>query len=64
MIGYDPDTDRWTTPKIRGYDPYQIGIGLDIRTNKIVKDFLRRTGRTENPGLTQQEMMDLWNQSM
>lgn len=63
-IGYDPDTDRWTTPKAKGYDPYQIGIGLDTRTNNAVRNYLRKTGRTKNPWLTQKEMEQLQNQSL
>lgn len=63
-VGYNPDTDRWVTPKAKGYDPYQIGIGLDTRTNKAVRDFLKKTGRTRNPWLTQQEMEQLQNQSL
>lgn len=63
-VGYNPDTNRWTTPKLRGFDPNQIGIGLDVRTNNAVRNYLKKTGRTKNPWLTQEEMEQLQNQSL
>ena len=64
LIGYDPDTAVWTRPKKEGYDSNQIGIGLDTRTNNLVADFLEKTGRTDNPWLTQDEMKQLQDQTL
>ena len=63
-VGYNPNTNRWTTPKLRGFDPNQIGIGLDVKTNNVVRNYLRKTGRTKDPWLTQEEMEQLQNQSL
>lgn len=62
--GYDEKTDRWTPPTAKGFDKNQIGIGLDMRTNNAVRDFLMKTGRTNNPWLSQEEMVNLQNQSL
>lgn len=41
-VGYDKTTDRWYAPSASmGYDPYQRGMGVDIRTNQYVKPFLK-----------------------
>ena len=63
-VGYNPDTNMWTTPKLRGFDPNQIGIGLDVKNNNIVRNYLKKTGRTKNPQLTQKEMEQLQDQSL
>lgn len=62
--GYNPDIDRWTPPTSKFEDPNQIGIGLDIKSNNYVRDFLKKTGRTKNPWLTQDEMTKLQDQSL
>lgn len=54
----------WTPPKEKGFDPNQIGIGLDTKYNKDVVEYLKQTGRTNNPWLTDQEMKDLQNKSL
>lgn len=59
-VGFDPNSQRWTTVNKKGYDPYQIGIGLDTRTNKHVADFLRRNKRN---WLSDSEMRALQNTS-
>lgn len=60
-IGYDATRDRWTSPTQKGYDPNQIGIGLDKKTNNDVKQFLARNRRD---WLTNQEMLDLQSKSL
>lgn len=62
--GFDEKTQIWTPPTRKGFDPNGIGIGLDIKTNKKVKDFLEKHGRTKNPWLTHQEMLSLQNDSL
>lgn len=51
----------WRTPKIKGYDPNQIGMGLDIREehNPIVYNYLKTKGRLNDPWLTEKEERDL-----
>ena len=60
MIGYDAKRDRWTRPTQKGYDPNQIGIGLDTIKNKEVAQFLRKNKRN---WLTDAEMRQLQNSS-
>lgn len=62
--GYDESTQRWTPPKRKGFDPNQIGIGLDMNKNSRVKNFLRQHGRTNNPWLSHQEMLNLQNDTL
>ena len=62
--GFDERTQRWTPPKRKGFDPNQIGVGLDMYTNAKVRNFLRKNGRTNNPWLSHQEMLDLQNDSL
>lgn len=54
----------WTPPKESHLDSNQIGIGLDTKSNKDVVQYLKQTGRTNNPQLTDQEMKDLQNKSL
>ena len=51
----------WRTPKISGYDPYQIGMGLDTRYehNPIVYNYLKSKNRLDDPWLTEKEELDL-----
>lgn len=62
--GFDEKTQRWTPPTRKGFDPNQIGIGLDMNTNAKVKEFLRKNGRTKNPWLSHQEMIKLLNDTL
>lgn len=59
-IGYDPKKDRWTSPTQRGYDPNQIGIGLDKNKNNDVRKFLTKNKRN---WMTNAEMLDLQSKS-
>lgn len=59
-VGYDAVNDRWTSPTQKGYDPNQIGIGLDKNTNNTVKQFLAKNKRN---WLTDAEMLDLQSKS-
>lgn len=59
-IGYDQARDRWTSPTQKGYDPNQIGIGLDKRTNNDVRQFLDTNKRD---WLTDAEMLNLQSKS-
>lgn len=45
-VGYDKTTNRWYAPSASmGYDPYQRGMGVDIRTNQYVKPFLKKDAK-------------------
>lgn len=60
MVGYDAANDRWTSPTQKGFDPNQIGIGLDKVKNKDVKQFLAKNKRD---WLSDSEMRQLQNKS-
>lgn len=53
-IGYDQNKKIWVSPTVKGYDTNQIGIGLDKRWNRQVKQFLAKNKRNY---LTHSEML-------
>ena len=62
LEGFNEKTQIWRPPKKQGFDPNQIGIGLDMTTNTTVKNFLKKNGRTKDPWLTHDEMIKLQQQ--
>lgn len=57
-VGWNANAKQWRPVKRRGYDPYAIGIGLDMRDPDIVS-FLKKKGRTANPWLSEEEERSL-----
>lgn len=60
-IGYHIVTDTWTPPTSNKYDTNQIGVGLDMNTNKQVKKYLEDNKRTKDPYLTDSEVKQFVN---
>lgn len=41
-VGYNKATRTWSSPTLPGYDPNQIGMGIDRNTNIYLKDYERQ----------------------
>lgn len=46
-IGFDRKTRRWYRPNKKGYDPNNLGMGVDINTNPYIQGKIKKDSRGE-----------------